>query len=85
MIIDGRKTWTDLQSIHARLGFPAIFSAGWKNASRSLVLSLIETVGASGLPVDCSFSDTGSACAFTIGSLGSLGLSTENFRIRIKV
>jgi hypothetical protein len=38
---------TYLQRMHARRGFPPSFSAGWKNASTSFVLSLSEMVGVS--------------------------------------
>jgi len=58
-----------LQRMHALRGFPPIFSDGWKNTSTSLVLSLNETVGASGSvssDADCS-SALGAASEVVVG------------------
>jgi hypothetical protein len=44
--------------MQALRGFPLIFSDGWKNTSTSFVLSLSETVGASG----SESSDGGGSC-----------------------
>jgi hypothetical protein len=70
---------TYLQRMHARRGFPPNFSAGWKNASTSFVLSLSEMVGASSS--ESSDADGPDSAAFGADAVGFAAIHLT-FRVK---